>query len=235
MHRTLRAMAFGPLAAIALAAPALAQDEERESTGPFDVELGLTIASDYRFRGISLNDKDVAFQPEITVSHESGLYGTVWGSNIAENPGDDVEVDVTLGYAKDIGDVSVDIGAVYYLYPGFSSANYIDLLGSLSTQVGPAKVGVNVAYAPKQDNIGGVDNLYWGASAEVGIPDTPLTFAGSIGVEDGAFGNNKVDWSLGVSADIKGFTLGVAYIDTARTGGDPLGKATAVVSLSAAF
>jgi uncharacterized protein (TIGR02001 family) len=40
------------------------------------------VVSDYRFRGISQTDKDFAVQGGLTVSHESGLYASVWGSSV---------------------------------------------------------------------------------------------------------------------------------------------------------
>ena len=42
-----------------------------------------TIASDYRFRGVSQSDQEMAVQGGITVAHESGLYAGVWASNLA--------------------------------------------------------------------------------------------------------------------------------------------------------
>jgi uncharacterized protein (TIGR02001 family) len=72
--------AFGSMTA---AAPAFAQEEpadEEEAEGPVDVSVTLTAVSDYRFRGVSLSDKDPAFQPGITVSHESGIYVGAWAS-----------------------------------------------------------------------------------------------------------------------------------------------------------
>jgi uncharacterized protein (TIGR02001 family) len=228
-----RGVAF--LLAAMATTPAIAQDETKEAAGPFDVELTLTGVSDYRFRGISLNDKDPAFQPQIAITHESGFYGRAWASNIAPNPGADIEVDLVGGWAKEFGKVSLDIGATYYLYPGFGSTNYVEFIGTASTAVGPGTIGVTLAYTPKQNSIGGQDNIYGAINGSLPIKGTPLTLTGSFGIEDGAFGDKKKDWSAGVTADVKGFTLGLAYVDTARTGGNSLGKATAVFSVSRTF
>jgi uncharacterized protein (TIGR02001 family) len=223
--------AFGSMAA----APAYAQDAaaEEEAEGPITVSGAIAVVSDYRFRGVSLSDKDFAVQPTITVSHESGLYVGAWASNIAENPGDDIELDLYAGFAG--GDtVTYDIGATYYLYPGFSDANYVEFIGKLGTTVGPATLGATLAYAPSQDGTGNTDNLYIGTNASVGIPDSPIKLNGSVGFEDGAFGDNKVDWSLGITAEVEGFTLGASYVDTNRRLGG-LGKAGAVFSISYGF
>lgn len=209
--------AFGSMA---VAAPAFAQDdaaEEEEASGPITISGGVTLVSDYRFRGVSLSDKDFAVQPTLTVSHESGLYVGVWGSNVAENPGDDLEVDLYAGFAG--GDaITYDIGATYYLYPGASGLNYVEFTGKLGTTVGPVKLGSQLSYVPSQDNTGNDDNIYVAANASVGIPNTPITLTSSVGMEDGAFtgGTSKLDWSLGASASLSGFTLGVSYVDADR-------------------
>lgn len=206
------------MSAMAVSAPAFAQDEAaEEASGPITLTGGVAVVSDYRFRGVSLSDKDFAVQPFLTVSHESGFYVGVWGSNLAENPGDDVEIDLYAGFAG--GDaVTYDIGATYYVYPGVSSFNYFEFTGKLGTTVGPATIGGQVSYVPSQDNTGNNDNIYVATNAAFAIPNTPVTLTGSIGIEDGAFSgpDEKLDWSLGANAAISGFTLGVAYVDTNR-------------------
>ena len=222
------------LGSISAAAPAFAQEEAaEEAEGPITVSGGIAVVSDYRFRGVSLSDKDFAVQPTITISHESGFYVGAWGSNIADNAGDDLELDLYAGFAG--GDaVTYDLGVTYYIYPCVSSFNYAEIIGKVGTTVGPATVGAMLAYAPSQDGTGNTDNVYIGTNASIGIPDTPLTFTGSVGYEDGAFGNDKIDWSLGVTAEVKGFTLGASYVDTNRFVGG-LGKAGAVFSISYGF
>lgn len=205
------------LSSMAAATPAFAQDEEAEAEGPISVTGGIALVSDYRFRGVSLSDKDFAVQPYLTVKHESGLYAGVWGSNLADNAGDDVEVDLYAGFAG--GDtVTYDIGATYYVYPGVSSFNYVEFTGKLGTTFGPATIGGQLSYVPSQDNTGNNDNIYAATNAAIAIPNTPVTLTGSIGIEDGAFSGagSKLDWSLGATAAVSGFTLGVAYVDTDR-------------------
>ncbi|MES2783223.1 MAG: TorF family putative porin [Pseudomonadota bacterium] len=206
------------MSAIAVSAPAFAQDEAaEEAAGPITLSGGVAVVSDYRFRGVSLSDKDFAVQPYLTVKHESGLYAGVWASNLAENAGDDLEVDLYAGFAG--GDViTYDIGATYYVYPGVSAFNYIEFTGKTGTTIGPATVGLQLSYVPSQDNTGNSDNIYFGTNATVAIPNTPVSIVGSMGIEDGAFtaGDEKVDWSLGVTAAVAGFTLGASYVDTNR-------------------
>jgi uncharacterized protein (TIGR02001 family) len=224
------------MSAMAISAPAFAQDEEEAAEGPITISGSITGVSDYRFRGVSLSDKDFAVQPTITISHESGFYVGAWGSNLAENAGDDIEVDLYAGFSGG-EELTYDIGATYYLYPGVSSFNYVELTGKLGSTIGPATVGVQLSYVPSQDNTGNTDNWYYGTNATLAIPNTPINLTGSIGIEDGAFtaGDEKVDWSLGANTTIKGFTLGVAYVDTNRRSIFALNDAKAGVVFSLAF
>lgn len=235
MRRSIRTLALASIVAPALtiAAPAMAQEEE--AAGPLDIEFTLAAVSDYRFRGLSLSGKDPAFQPELAISHESGLYLSLWGTNIADNGGDDIEVDVTAGWSGTAGALNLDVGAVYYLYPGASGSNYIEALASVGTDVGAGSVALNFGYTPSQDNTGNEDNVYVAISGEHPVGETGLTLNGSFGIEDGAFGDNKKDWSIGADYDLAGFTVGVKYVDTAHTARNPMGKATAVFSVSKSF
>lgn len=206
------------MSALAVSAPAFAQDEAaEEAAGPITITGGIAAVSDYRFRGVSLSDKDFAVQPYLTVKHESGFYVGAWGSNLAENAGDDVEVDLYAGFSGG-EDLTYDIGATYYLYPGVSSFNYVEFTGKLGSTVGPATVGVQLSYVPSQDNTGNSDNIYYGTNAAIALPESPISIVGSIGIEDGAFtaGDEKVDWSLGLTANVSGFTIGASYVDTNR-------------------
>ena len=205
------------ISAIAMSAPAFAQEADKEAAGPVTLTGGVAVVSDYRFLGVSLSDKDFAVQPYLTVKHESGLYVGAWGSNLSENAGDDVEVDLYAGFAGG-EDMTYDIGATYYLYPGVSSLNYVEFTGKLGSTYGPATVGVQLSYVPSQDNTGNDDNIYFGTNATIALPNSPISIVGSMGIEDGAFtaGSEKVDWSLGLTAAVSGFTLGVSYVDANR-------------------
>ncbi len=238
MRKTILKLAA--ISAMGVSVPAFAQDEAatEEASGPITLTGGIAVFSDYRFRGVSLSDKDFAVQPYLTVKHESGFYVGVWGSNLSENTGDDVEVDLYAGFSG--GDsVTYDIGATYYVYPGVSSFNYVEFTGKLGTTIGPATIGGQVSYVPSQDNTGNSDNIYVATNAVIALPDSPISITGSVGIEDGAFstGSSKLDWSLGLTANVSGFTLGAAYVDTDRsmTFAPRDSKAGVVFSLSYGF
>ena len=231
----IRTVALAALPLALLPAPALAQDAEEDSPA-FEIDGELGVFSDYRFRGVSLTGKDPQLTAEISASHESGLYAGIWGSNVDLGTGsDELELDFYAGYATDLGGVTLDVSALYYMYPGNDGFDYVEFAGSLSTAVGPAEMTLGVAYAPSQGALGGTDNSYVYLSGDLPIGDGPLSLHGTIGYEDGAFADNKKDWLIGASLDLgHGLTATVDYVDTARGVGN-LGEPTAVFSITASL
>jgi uncharacterized protein (TIGR02001 family) len=234
--KTLLAAAALPL--LALPTAAYAQDEAEEEAGPIEIDFEVAALSDYRFRGISLSGKDPEVTAELAVSHESGLYVAAWVSNVDsdfDGKGDEVEVDLTAGFSKDIGPINLDVGAIYYLYPNENGFDYIELYGGITVPVGPASVTVGANWAPSQNSLGNTDNTYVYISGDLPIKDTPVSVHASFGYEDGAFADKKRDWLIGASYDIGGgFSATLDYVDTHRSFTN-LGDATAVFSISKAF
>ena len=74
------------LLSMGIAAPAMAQSEEEEETGPVTVSANVALTTDYRFRGVSLSAGDPAIQGGIDVGHESGFYVGTWASSIEGGP-----------------------------------------------------------------------------------------------------------------------------------------------------
>ena len=122
-----------------------------------------------------------------------------------------------------------------FLYPGAGEANYYEVQGELGFALGPADVALHVAYGPRQRGLGGGDNLYVEMTGRVPLGKTPVTLEGGIGVEDGFFGDRKIDWRLGARYEFRGFELGATYIDTARGFGMPGGGPAVVGSLGKSF
>lgn len=113
MRKTLIATALAGLSAL----PMLAMADEAASP----VTGNLTIASDYRFRGISQTFKQPTIQGGIDYAHASGLYAGTWMSNVSGNQypnGASLEWDIYAGYKTTVGDVALDMGYLKYYYPG---------------------------------------------------------------------------------------------------------------------
>lgn len=256
----------------------VAASAQEEDASAVTLSGSATIASDYRFRGVSQTDKGMAIQGGLTASHESGLYGGVWASNLAgwgTFGGANMELDLIGGYKLAVADnVTVDVGLIWYMYPsGADNSDFAEPYVKLTGTAGPATLTVGAAYAPKQyalanlsnaPNSGGQreDNLYLWGDAAVAIADTPLTAKAHIGYSDGnpGLGPNGTslaptgrywDWSVGIDASLRNFTLGLSYVDTSISradaaplqpnfskGGDGTGSiadGTVLASLTAAF
>jgi uncharacterized protein (TIGR02001 family) len=199
------------------------------------VEATIGIVSDFRRAGLSYTNGKAALQGEVLVEHKSGFFASLFASNVANNGGANVELDIGLGYGFSAGPLEAQIGIIDYVTPGVTNSNYYELQAGVSKKFGASELAVAVSYSPPQDNIGGQDNLYIGASAEVPLKFAPLTINAAAGVEDGAFGDRKIDWSLGGIYAVDRFDLGLTYVDSARTFGEPNFGPKLVFSLSSTF
>lgn len=205
--------------------------------GESGIELSGNVAlvSDYRFRGVSFSDGDVALQGGIDLAHSSGLYIGTWGSTISGGtPFGELELDLYAGWSGEVSDgVTFDIGLLYYVYPTEREladalgvdTDYFEPYASVSFGLGPASATLGVAYAWDQSALGDEDNFYIYTDFEYGIPDTPITLSAHLGYTDGVFATDvdpvtfnqsgSFDWGLGASwAVTDSLSLGLNYVDT---------------------
>lgn len=201
------------------AAPAFAQEEE----GPVTVTGSVTLASDYRFRGVGLSGGDPAIQGGLTLNTTPGFYVGTWASSLEDSPVyGEVELDLFAGWAGEVAEgLGADVGVLYYAYPskdaGAGPSDVWELYGKIKPTLGPIGLTLGVAYSPEQDSLGGDDNLYLSADAGVGLPGTPFTLSGHLGYTDGFLtytaDGDAFDYSVGASATVLGgLTLGVSYV-----------------------
>ena len=215
MSKRIAFIGAGLLAALT-AMPAAAQEAEKD---PFlKVSGNVAIVSDYRFRGISLSDKDWALQGALRVDSEPGFYIATWASSIETLTGTDggtaeTEIDVYGGWTGKIAGLTADVGLYSYLYPGAEGLNYFEAYGALGYAFGPVSTLVGINYAPDQSNLF-EDNFYLYGQASAGIPGTPITLTGRLGYENGAFADEKIDWLIGAGVTWKALTFAVQYVDT---------------------
>ncbi len=225
-------------ALIAGATPAAAQDTDAPK--PVTVSGNIALVSDYRFRGVSQSDKEMAVQGGITVTHESGAYAGAWASNLAgwgTFGGANMELDLFAGYKVAVGGATIDAGLTWYMYPGGADqTDFAEPYVKVSTTLGPVNALAGIAYAPKQRALGNFsntpesrgqreDNLYLWGDLSSGIPDTAATVKAHLGHSNGnpGLGPNGTsvtptgeywDWLLGLDYVVGPVTLGVAYVDT---------------------
>ncbi len=195
-----------------LAAPAAAQ-----------VSVSADGLSDYRFRGVSLSDRQPVADASVTgvagawfagveaISSSRGRFAVATRS---------AEVDLSAGWSRSLGLLTPSVGAIAYLHPGGEAANG-EVFASLAGALGPATVTLAANYAPDQGAAPG-GNLYLQARAAAGIPTTPLTLRVAVGREAGAFAGTrlapgpvrtKIDWQAGIEARFLRFVVvGLSYV-----------------------
>jgi uncharacterized protein (TIGR02001 family) len=216
---------FLPLAVLAAitATPVLA--EEASPPDPaLKVSGGVTLASQYRFRGISLSDEHAALQGTINLNNKSGFYAGVWGSNIdgwGELGGSNLELDLYGGWKGEVTKrITLDAGLLYYAYPGSKGGEFefFEPYAKVSGNIGPVLSTIGVAYAWKQDALADNDNVYLFNDNSLPIKGTPITLTSHVGYSSGgsalAAGDDYTDWALGASAAWKNLSFGISYVDT---------------------
>lgn len=242
------------------ATPAFAQDTPATPTVPdakdapaaaapaadspfLKVTGGVTLISDYRFRGVTQSNGDGAVQGTININSAIGFYVGTWASTIdgsGKTPAltgyGDAEVDLYAGYTKTFRGFTVDGGLLYYYYPSHDKAiirdtDFFEPYASVSYTLGPVstKVGGNYAWGGQRglrgfDVQGGNDdNIYVYGEASIAVPKTPVTLKGHVGYSDGSLGslnpagtgdNDYLDWSATAEAVGGPFKVGVTYLDT---------------------
>ena len=209
--------------AIALSAPAVvsAQTTPAAAPPPSPVTGNMALVSEYRFRGIDQTFGKPAIQGGIDYAHSSGVYVGNWNSNV--NPaagynGANIEMDFYGGWKKSFGDWGVDVGLIYYAYPGSTPKvdnTEIYLGGSWKTLSLKYFHAIDDYFSvPDTKNSNYLDLSYtydfgkgFGLVAHYGI----FKFKH---VTDGDYN----DWKLGVTYDLSGWVLGAAYVDTDAKG-----------------
>lgn len=197
-----------------------------EPTSAFSTSGSVAMTSNYLYRGVTQSDGP-AVQGVFTLNHESGFYFSAWGSSI--NFANNLELDPSVGFSSKVGDVTYDVGALYYGYPNSSAANggiqedFLEFYGSVS--MAGAKFGV--AYSPDFYNETG-KAVYLNASYGKEFYGVGLSaYVGYSILEDGAAGkswvapeDNFVDYKLAVSKELLGIGAELAYVGTNLSGND---------------
>lgn len=182
--------------------------------------IGFT--SDYRFNGISQTAGDPAIQGSLDLSWDSGVYASVWGSNVDFGDDANLEVDYILGYSNDLTDkLSYDVNVAYYTYPGYKAAD-----GDYS------QINMSLSYGDATVTYGYADNYFnSGESGQYIAADYSYALRDNLSLDLHAghsFGNywGKVDindyedYSIGLSTSYAGLDFSAAYLFNSIDSGD---------------
>ncbi len=229
---------------LAMAVPALAD----EAASP--LSFNVSVASDYRYRGISQTRLKPALQGGADYANASGFYVGTWLSTIKwiKDAGGDapIEWDIYGGYKTELSKgVTLDVGVLQYEYVHNKlspSANTFEIYGAVT--VGP----VTAKYSHSLTNLFGFGDTkgsgYLDLSAALDLGDgftlTPHVghqFVRHLSVA------SYTDYSVTLNKDFAGFTWGLAVVGTDAdkvvygnpVNGKFMGKTSAVLSIKKTF
>lgn len=231
--------------AAAAAAPASAADMPVKAAiaapapapSPFDIAFGAALTSDYILRGISQSNRRPAvqgyFEADYTATPWLTLYAGVWGSSLWTGFAN-AEFDITGGARLSLDKFGLDVGYVYYAYPGpagtapitaNTSINYGEIYAKPSYKILDwLTVGGSVWYGNNWGNSGASATYYTG-NAAITLPQVlPLGIATTLSAEIGRQTFNGAlhtagifdytTWNAGVAFNYKAVTLDLRYFDT---------------------
>ena len=198
-------------------APAAAEAPAAEAAeGDHSFSANVAIVSNYVFRGQSQTDKGPAIQGGFDYTYNPlNLYVGTWASNVSSDGynGASMELDVYAGWRPTFDNLTLDIGALGYLYPGNDGGdiNTVEYKAGLSYDFGVVAPGAFVYYSDDWYNTG--DAWRYELSAAVPLP-WEMKLVAKYGWNEFDTLIDYQDWSIGVTKDVLGVTLGLSYADS---------------------
>ena len=196
----------------------------------YSTSANAAITTDYRFRGISQSDESVAVQAGFDVEFTPGFYAGLWGSSV-DFGGDipsgsygTVELNYVAGWAGTLGDsdIGIDVGYIYYDYPGDTVANEGDYqevyVGTSYGDWVTFQINYSDDYYAETDEF-----WYFALGSSFSLPNLEaLTFDAHLGYnildeDDGFLAPNEdeyFDYRLGVTYSLAGFDFSLAWVGT---------------------
>jgi uncharacterized protein (TIGR02001 family) len=233
------------LAALAFAAPLLAQTQAAEPASTLSFNVGAI--TDYRYRGISQTRLDPALQGGADYAHKSGLYIGTWASTIKwikDSGGNgDIEWDIYGGYKGTAGPVGYDVGVLRYQYPNNHlnpSANTTELYAAGTVGPGTLKYSHSVTDLFGFADSKGSGYLELNATFDLGRGFSVAPHVGHQAVRhNGRF--SYTDYSLTLGKDLgHGLSASAALVGTDTSqyrapNGKNLGRTAPVLGIKYAF
>lgn len=214
---------------IGIGAAQAQQKAEESKLLPGSFTVGFALTNEYLFRGLSQTDQGPAIQGSIeyaqTFTPSVTGYVGVWASNVDFDDGDEanIEIDFTGGLRGEVSGITWNLGGIGYVYPGAASRlnyDYAEAVAKLGYDFKLFAVTGGVNYAPNYFGNSG-DGIYVSGDVSVPLPFLPLeaALAGHVGhqsmTRNGNFGTpDYLDWNIGASIKVEGFTLALQYSDT---------------------
>lgn len=187
----------------------IAAETPAATPDPGPITANVTLASQYRYRGISQSNSLPAVQGGFDYAHESGFYIGNWNSSISwigdgyngstpsPNVSAPIEMDLYAGFKKEVSDgLTLDLGLLQYYYPTKNLPKYARYAGPTGSLSGRSAVG----QSPN------TTEAYLGASYGIAIFKYSYAFTNLFGIDDSK-GSQYFDLSLNYDTGFEGITL----------------------------
>lgn len=207
-------------AAALLVSTAISTAAIAEDGSPHVTSGNVSMVSDYVFRGVSQTAEKPTVQGGFDYEYTPwGVYAGTWGSGVDFTDAS-YEVDFYGGWRRSWDTLTLDLGGIYYAYPGAEDNleyDYWEAAAALGYDFGAFSTTAAVNYSP--DNFGGSGHAVY----SVLYLDIPLPYSvnlnshiGYQAVEDNATFAlpDYTDWSVGLGYNLGGFDLNLSYADT---------------------
>ena len=203
----------------------------------FAISGNVALTSDYRFRGISQTNKKPAIQGGIDFAHKSGIYPGNWNSNVDSGlfNGANIEMDFYGGWKTSFAGFGIDVGVLYYYYPGSGKGDAFKV-DNTELYVGGSwgPVALKYSYAVSDFfGVPGTKGAYYvqlsgahdlgngfGVNASVGyqggLKNGDPGYSSCVTEFDGHVSCSITDYKIGGTYTIQGWVVGLAYVATNR-------------------
>jgi uncharacterized protein (TIGR02001 family) len=223
--------------------PVKAMKAPAAAPSPWDVAFGTAFTSDYDLRGVSQSNHKPAgqgyFEVDYTANSWLKFYAGVWGSSLWTGFAD-AEFDITSGVRFSWGNFGLDVGNIYYAYPGgvnaamgLANGSYDEMYVKPSykfndwlTVGGIYETGFNnfnnKTLAPGVVWLGNAGHYFYAANAVITLPWQPAGVTISVNPEvgrevysSGVLANmgfqSDTYWDVGLDFNYKAVTLDLRY------------------------
>ena len=195
------------LAAAALAGIAASSVAFAEDSALGTLSGSVAVASDYRFRGITQNNKEVTPEVGINWAGAEGFYAGTWfGKTNWGNNNPSFETDLFFGKHTDVAGTDLNTEIYYYSYPDYNkdvggtpkAASFAEGIVQLTHAFGPLTITGTGAFSPQWSGVGG-SAAYGEGTVSYAVADW-LAVSSNVG--------------FGATATWKALSLDVRYIAT---------------------
>ena len=167
MNQLLQPLKYAYLLAVTLVSIISVQALAQEKTTPepnWTYPINVSLLSDNIFRGQSQTWGKPALQFSAEADHKGGFYAGFFASNVSDNwiPGATVETDYYTGYRGKASDITIDVGAIYYVYPGSNWDKSSFVGANNSNKVDTLEAYLGLTYQWLNFKFGGTQTEYFG-------------------------------------------------------------------------